>query len=81
MADKSKDKFFWADPMNQTAFPVAKAGYPFIYASAFVTIVFSLIGLFIIDTKKIIHLTLCPQTRYARRGAQFPLRANFGVVK
>ena len=45
MADKSKDKFFWADPMNQTAFPVAKAGIPFICASAFVTIVFSLIGL------------------------------------
>jgi phosphatidylserine decarboxylase len=45
LADKSKDKFFWADPRNQTAFPVAKAGLPFIYASAFVTIVFALIGL------------------------------------
>jgi len=45
LADKSKDTFFWADPMNQTAFPVSKAGIPFIYASAFVTVVFSLIGL------------------------------------
>lgn len=35
----------WSDPPSQTAFPVAKAGYPFIYASAFATAVFALLGL------------------------------------
>jgi len=41
-------KFVWADPPGQTAFPIAKAGYPFIYASAFVTVVFALTGLSIL---------------------------------
>ena len=35
----------WSDPPNQTAFPVAKAGYPFIVASAFTTAVFALLGI------------------------------------
>jgi len=35
----------WSDPPSQTAFPVAKAGYPFIFASAFTTAVFALLGL------------------------------------
>ncbi|BBO86994.1 phosphatidylserine decarboxylase family protein [Desulfosarcina ovata] len=34
----------WSDPPSQTAFPVAKAGYPFIFASAFATAVFALLG-------------------------------------
>lgn len=34
----------WSDPPSQTAFPVAKAGYPFILASAFATAVFALLG-------------------------------------
>ena len=33
----------WADPPSQTAFPIARAGYPFIFASAFVTAVFALL--------------------------------------
>lgn len=37
--------FTWADSPAKTAFPIAKAGYPFIYASAFVTAVFALSGL------------------------------------
>ncbi|MDM8526441.1 phosphatidylserine decarboxylase family protein [Desulfococcaceae bacterium HSG8] len=36
--------FYWSDPPGQTAFPVAKAGYPLIFAAAFVTIVFALLG-------------------------------------
>lgn len=36
--------FFRADPQSQTAYPVAKAGLPYIFASAFVTVVLSLIG-------------------------------------
>ncbi len=37
-------QYSWADPPSRTAFPVAAPGYPFIYASAFVTIVFALLG-------------------------------------
>lgn len=45
MTDNSRDKFFRADPQSQTAFPIAKAGWPFICASAFVTFVLALTGL------------------------------------
>ncbi len=38
------DRFHWSDPPVQSAFPIAKPGYPFIFASAFVTAVFALIG-------------------------------------
>jgi len=33
----------WSDPPSQSAFPMARAGYPFIFASAFVTAVFALL--------------------------------------
>jgi len=39
------DKFIWSDTPEQTAFPVAKAGYPFIGAAAFTTLVFALLEL------------------------------------
>jgi phosphatidylserine decarboxylase len=35
----------WSDPPSQNAFPVAKAGYLFIVASAFATAVFALLGI------------------------------------
>ena len=35
----------WSDPPSQTAFPVARAGYPFIFASAFATAIFALLGI------------------------------------
>ncbi|MCD6223971.1 MAG: phosphatidylserine decarboxylase family protein [Deltaproteobacteria bacterium] len=41
------EKFSWPDPPGQTAFPIAGAGYPFIFAGAFVTAVFALLGLVI----------------------------------
>ena len=34
----------WSDSPSQTAFPMARAGYPFIFASAFSTAVFALLG-------------------------------------
>ena len=37
--------FSRSDPQSHTAFPVARAGYPFIFAAAFVTAVFALLGL------------------------------------
>lgn len=41
------DKFSWSDPPSQVAFPVAKAGYPLIFASAFTTGVFALLALIV----------------------------------
>jgi phosphatidylserine decarboxylase len=38
-------KFSNSDSPSHTAFPVASAGYPFIFTSVFVTIVFALLGL------------------------------------
>ncbi|MDL2321891.1 phosphatidylserine decarboxylase family protein [Desulfosarcina sp. OttesenSCG-928-B08] len=35
----------WSDSPSQTAFPVARAGYPFIFSAAFVTLVVALLGL------------------------------------
>ncbi len=39
------EKFQWSDSPSQIAFPVARAGYPFIYATAFATAVFALLGM------------------------------------
>lgn len=38
-------QYTWSEPPSQFAFPVAKAGYPLILASAFVTAVFALLGM------------------------------------
>ncbi|MFC1815500.1 phosphatidylserine decarboxylase family protein [Thermodesulfobacteriota bacterium] len=39
------DNFFWSETPNQVAFPVAKAGYPMIFAMAFATAIFALLEL------------------------------------
>lgn len=39
------EDFAWPEKTQQTAFPVARPGYPFIFAAAFVTAVFALLGL------------------------------------
>ncbi len=41
--------FFRSDMPGQTAFPLARAGYPFILASAFTTVVFALLGLVLLS--------------------------------
>ncbi len=38
------DKFSWPDPPSQVAFPIAKPGYPVIFAAGFTTAVFALLG-------------------------------------
>ena len=38
------DKFSRSDPPSQTAFPVARAGYPFILVAAFTTAILALLG-------------------------------------
>ncbi|MGD2185503.1 MAG: phosphatidylserine decarboxylase family protein [Desulfobacterales bacterium] len=39
------EKNSWSDPTGQTAFPVAKAGYPLIFSAAFVTLIFALLAM------------------------------------
>ncbi|MBT8372873.1 MAG: phosphatidylserine decarboxylase family protein [Deltaproteobacteria bacterium] len=39
------DKFFSSDPPSQTAFSIARAGYPFIFVAAFATAILALLGL------------------------------------
>jgi phosphatidylserine decarboxylase len=41
----SMDKYSGSDPTGQTAFPVARAGYPFIISAAFVTLIFAILGM------------------------------------
>jgi len=36
--------FFWADAPSHTAYPVARAGFPFMFTAAFATAVFALLG-------------------------------------
>ncbi len=38
------NNFFWSDPPSQTAYPIARAGIPFIFTAAFITAVFALLG-------------------------------------
>lgn len=38
-------EYSWPGPPGQSAFPVAKAGYPFIIAGAFTTVILALLGL------------------------------------
>lgn len=44
MSDKNRAPFTWADAPSQTAFPIARAGYPYIVAAAFTTAVLSMLG-------------------------------------
>ena len=39
------DKHSWPETAGQTAFPVARPGYPLIFSAAFVTLIFALLGL------------------------------------
>jgi phosphatidylserine decarboxylase len=39
------NNYDWAEPPSQTAFPIASAGYPLIFASAFTTVVLAVLGL------------------------------------
>jgi phosphatidylserine decarboxylase len=39
------EKYSWSDPPGQIAFPIHGAGYPLIFGSAFVTLIFAVLGL------------------------------------
>ena len=43
--EERMNQYYRAEAQNQTAYPVAKAGYPFIFAAVFATAVFALLGL------------------------------------
>ena len=54
------DDFSWADKPGSTAFPIASAGYPFIFAAAFTTAVFALLGLKILAlTALVVTFAIC----------------------
>jgi phosphatidylserine decarboxylase len=48
--------FEWAEQPSQTAFPIARPGYPFIGAAVFVTLVFAIVGLKVLA---LISLLVC----------------------
>jgi phosphatidylserine decarboxylase len=52
------DPYSWPDPPGQTAFPVAKAGYPLILSAAFVTLIFALLGIASVTIIGLV-ITLC----------------------
>jgi phosphatidylserine decarboxylase len=53
-------KYSWSDLPGQTAFPVAKAGYPLIFITAFVTLIFALLGItFLTLVCLILTLSFC----------------------
>jgi phosphatidylserine decarboxylase len=39
------EKYSWPETAGQTAFPVARPGYPLIFSAAFVTFIFALLGM------------------------------------
>ena len=45
LADENKKQYEWADAPSQSAFPVAKAGFPYIIAAAGVTLVTAVLGI------------------------------------
>ena len=54
------NKFEWSDVPGQTAFPVAKAGYPFIFAAAFTTAILALLGFTILTlTGLLVSFSIC----------------------
>ncbi len=53
-------EYNWSDPPNRTAFPVAAAGYHFIFTSAITTAVFALLGLtFLALTGLVVTFSIC----------------------
>jgi len=71
------DKFSWSDPPSQVAFPVAKAGYPLIFASAFTTGVFALLGL---TVPALIGLAVTFFICYFFRDPDRVIPKNYGAV-
>jgi len=52
------EQFSWPEQPNRTAFPIARAGLPFVFAAAFVTLVFALLGITAIAVVGVI-VTFC----------------------
>ena len=71
------DKFSWSDPPSQIAFPVAKAGYPLIFAFAFTTGVLALLGLTVLAlTGLAVTFFIC----YFFRDPDRVIPKNYGAV-
>lgn len=52
------EKYSWSDPPGQIAFPIYIAGYPLIFGSAFVTLIFAVLGLTVLALIGLVA-TLC----------------------
>ena len=52
------EKYSWPETGGQTAFPVARAGYPLIFSAAFVTLIFALLGMTILTLLGLV-ITFC----------------------
>jgi phosphatidylserine decarboxylase len=52
------EKYSWPETAGQTAFPVARAGYPLIFSAAFVTLIFALLGMTILTLLGLV-ITFC----------------------
>lgn len=71
------DDFTWSDPPKQTAFPVARAGYPLIVACAFVTAVFALLEF---TVAALLALAITVFVVYFFRDPDRPVPATAGAV-
>ena len=72
------DKYSWSDPPSSTAFPVARAGYLFIIASAFVTIIFALLGLTALSLLGIV-VTVCVTLFFRDPDRVIPIQSGLVV--
>ena len=72
------DKYSWSDPPSSTAFPVARAGYLFIIASAFATIVFALLGLTALSLLGIV-VTVCVTLFFRDPDRVIPIQSGLVV--
>jgi phosphatidylserine decarboxylase len=52
------EKYSWPETAGQTAFPVARAGYPLIFSAAFVTLIFALLEMTILTLLGLV-ITFC----------------------
>ena len=71
------DDFTWSDPPTQTAFPVARAGYPIILACAFITAVLALLEM---TVPALLALLITVFVVYFFRDPDRPVPSTSGVL-
>jgi len=71
------EEFHWSDPPSQTAFPVARAGYPLIVGCAFATAVLALLELTVLA---LLGLLITVFVVYFFRDPDRPIPGSAGVL-